>query len=117
MPSAGCGPGHDAYSFSGRSESDQIPVPVEGDAELIAERLRTLLIEDRGPGPEPETLQQRYVEWRSIVDGEIVLALIGRLLSRGRIDGVPSPREVGVGAQAFRQQVREVVGGADQHGL
>src|SRR6185503_11789963 len=73
------------------SDLDQVPVPVDGDAELVAERLGVLLIEDGRPRTEPHSLQNGHGEGRPVVDGEVVLRLIRSLLARRGIDGIPSP--------------------------
>src|SRR5262249_7377055 len=85
--------------------SDEVAVPVDDDAELVAERLGVLLIDDGRAEAEPHPLPHAPEEGhgrkgRAIVDGEIVLGLVGALLSRrGHVD-VPAPHEVAVGAQA-----------------
>src|SRR5678815_6144957 len=62
---------------------DQVPVPVDGEAELVAERLGVLLIEDGRPRTEPHPLQDGHGEGRPVVDGEVVLRSIGSLPPRG----------------------------------
>src|SRR5262245_36676427 len=60
------------YSLYGRSGSEQIPLPVENQAELVAGRLRVLLIENRGPSAEPDAPQGRRLDpRRPVVDVEV----------------------------------------------
>src|SRR6267143_2837428 len=95
--------------------SQQVSLPIENQAELVAERFGALLVDDVGARAEPKPLEEGRPEqgW-AIVDREIVLRLVGRRLSRGRVDGIRAPGEVEVAAQARDQHLREVVGSADQ---
>ena len=67
-----------------------------------------------GAEADPHALEDRHFEGRAIVDGGVVFCLVRGILACGRIDGIPAPHEVDVGAQAGGEQLREVVGGADQ---
>src|SRR6266436_2353464 len=98
--------------------SQQVSLPVEDQAELVAKRLGVLLVDDVGARAEPEPLEEGRPEqcW-AIVDREVILRLVGRRLSRGRVNGIRAPGEVEVGAQAWEQRPREVVSRADQPGF
>src|SRR5215468_5713157 len=101
-----------------RSGLEEVALPVDDEAHLIACGSRILLREDRPARAEPYAFEEsRPLERHPIVDGEIVLALIGRVLARGRVDGVLAPNEIHVGAEAFGEHVREVVGRAEEEGL
>src|SRR2546425_4737718 len=100
-----------------RASLDQVPFPVDDDAELVTELLGVLLIEDVRAEAKPHPIEEeRLLQGRAVVDGEIVLRLVGRLLPRGRADGIPPPGEEEVAAQAL-DELLEIVGRADPHRL
>src|SRR2546425_5815563 len=100
-----------------RASLDQVPFPVDDDAELVTELLGVLLIEDVRAEAKPHPIEEeRLLQGRAVVDGEIVLRLVGRLLPRGPADGIPPPGEEEVVAQAL-DELLEIVGRADPHRL
>src|SRR5262252_36899 len=101
-----------------KGRSDEVPLPVENDAELVAELRRVLLVEDVGARPEPKALEEEgLTEFRAVVDGGVVLGLVGRPGAGLGIDRVPTPGQAEVGPQTLCQHPGEVVGGTDHIGL